>query len=352
MRWSMAIALFVAVVFGSIVAFRSGNEEMVFVLAGLAVVILICGAASAVCFLMVRADSLAVGGRLGPSWITWFCDVVIIWSHDGKLLPVGLSFDSGNERIDSYGSRMCLSGVEREIRLNDPSGLFHWIRKGKIAQQVIHHPAAQTAKLSRFFFNGSEGENENPSGKASGDLTDSRSYRDGDSVRRILWSAVAKQGGLNRAGNHLMVRSEELVISRRIGIYFFPGGDDDRAAGFTRTCLEKKLLGDDWIFGTQGLVSPIRGDVGKSLLEIDRTWGLSDLPAGFTSFARKCSGAGIGNLFLIADAEFLSTGCNISMLFEASPRLTILAVVKNGSKVPSFSKSGIRVVEVDPVLNS
>lgn len=291
------------------------------------------------------------GGAICPAWIGWFAGLELRWTREcpeGNIaLPIELSLRKGRESV-VFRSRMLADRVRRTVRWSDPTGLFVWSLSGMIPGPVRHDPARRQGLLPRAFFDGSEGEIESPDGKVAGDLTDSRSYRAGDSVRRILWGAVAKQGGLARAGNRLMVRSEERVISRRISVFFLPGCDDEAAAGFTRSCLEAGLLGEDWVFSTTGLSHPIgraSGTVERCLEAIDRTaspapeWShsLSELKA----FAGEVRKSGIQTLFVMAGARFLLEDPARERLILSYDRgIRILAIVSD--KDPTFSSPSPR----------
>jgi len=364
LRWVFALGVLASLVVSTVGAFHLGNQQMLFLLIGLLAVLVISGLLSAaIClFFLPKApvslskpqagNSPNEGGYLCPAWATLLAQAKIQWFTKKEALPVDISLQSGRESL-RFGSRMLAKGIIREICITDWTGLFHWRLRGEIPGFVQVDPPLQKGKLTKDFYDGSDGDLESPAGKASGDVTDSRFYQSGDSVRRILWSVVAKEGGLARAGDRLMVRSEEKVTSRRVALFFLPGSQsDEAAAGFARACIEKDLLGGDWIFSTLEVKTPLKRDRRKALEAIDASGGgsISALDASVAQlkeFTAKIMRGGIGKLFVIVDASLLEVEEGLAgKITSSAPGATILAVCSNARRIPSYSKA-IKCVEVD-----
>jgi hypothetical protein len=336
---------------------REGNQQLVYLFGTLFLALLFSGILSGALYFGFSPKAEA-GGMLCRPWVPRFVRVRVRWENRGDdalmELPVDLSVSRGMEGV-IFRSRMKIGGVRRVIRWRDATGLFVWQRCGTIPGTIRHDPERRRGVLPKFFYDASEGESESPSGKASGDLTDSRNYQTGDSIRRILWSAVAKQGGLARAGNRLMVRSEDRVTSRRVAVFFLPGGEDDAAAGFVRSCIENNLFGDDLVFSTTGCPEPLsrsKGDMGRFLEVLDATavpspsWDLS--LAEFRVFARRVRSSGIQTLFVMGAASFLGGDHGREAAILALDRGTrILAVASKGEAVHPFSSNQTKVVETE-----
>lgn len=361
LRWFLASLILIFLAFLCWESFRIGNQEVLYLFVGLLAVVGISGVLSAVAALCfrpnaslpqfrwtLRTESIE-GGYLCPEWAVWFAQPRIKWMKGGTTLPVDISLNRGREFVSSR-SRMAVEGIEREISVTDWTGLFLWRRRGRMPGRIQIDPSIQKGKLTKDFYDGSDGDLESLFGKATGDVTDSRFYQSGDSVRRILWTVVAKQGGIARAGDRLMVRTEEKVTSRRFGLFFLPGGkNDELAAGFARACIEKNVLGDDWVFSTPGLDSPLKRDRQRALASIDATGGIG-LPeinvslAQLKNFISKIRQGGIGNLFVILDASHLDDESVKSKLTSSSSGATFLGIVSGRSEASSRNFKFVEVV--------
>jgi hypothetical protein len=130
------------------------------------------------------------------------------------------------------------------------------------------------------------------SGAPQGDMTEMREYREGDSVRLIVWKILAKTGGMRK-----MVRVEERVEAHRCALYFMAGVDDERAASFIQQFLlfQKKVSGD-WVLGVSGFEGALCRSSGSSIerkvvQEVSKTGFLDatqeELLEGFSGFLRE-----------------------------------------------------------------
>lgn len=359
-KWTAAFLVLCAISACAWISYREGNEEFVYLFGGLLTALLLSALFSGL--LRLAFDpSAPEGGAICPPWVPWFVRIAIRWTdgREGRAngeLPADVALECGKESV-SFRTRMSISAVRRMVRWSDPTGLFNWSRCGTIPQPARHDPVPRKGILQKIFYDASEGDLESPSGKQEGDLTDTRFYQTGDSARRILWSVVARQGGLARAGDRLMVRSEERVTSRRAAIFFLPGGEDEAAAGFTRSCLENALLGGDWVFSTTGCKEPLRrvkDDKGRFLEVIDSTtvpspvWEQS--LAEFNSFSKRMRASGVQTLFVIVSAPFLAEDpVRESLIMAADRGARILAVVAGEGGGYSFSSSQTKVVGTEVV---
>ncbi|MEO1271020.1 MAG: DUF58 domain-containing protein [Myxococcota bacterium] len=87
-----------------------------------------------------------------------------------------------------------------------------------------------------------------PSGKPEGGRYELRRYTYGQSARHIVWKIY----GRNR---RLMVREPERAISRSINTaaYLIAADNDEASAAAARVAIESGVLGDAWLFGTDGV---------------------------------------------------------------------------------------------------
>ena len=84
-----------------------------------------------------------------------------------------------------------------------------------------------------------------PMGLEDGDRLELARYTPGDPARFIHWKAFART-------RKLLVRRPEraVAVARRCAAFFVAGPDDDASAAIARLALERNLLGNEWVFGT------------------------------------------------------------------------------------------------------
>ena len=82
-------------------------------------------------------------------------------------------------------------------------------------------------------------------GLEDGDRLELRRYTAGDPVRFMHWKVLSRT-------RKLMVRTPEraLSVARRMAAFLIAGERDDASAAAARLALERRLLGSDWLFGT------------------------------------------------------------------------------------------------------
>jgi hypothetical protein len=364
LKWAFGPLLCATLAAVAYAAYRFGNQEFLYLALGFLCFLALSAILSVIAVLSIRTAAPVAfdcipqsggasyrGGVVSPSWAQSIARLNVRWISGDRVLPAEIELKDGRENL-CFASRMMEGNIIREVTVSDWSGIFRWRRSGQLDSPIRVDPPLRNARLAKDFYNGTDGDLESLSGKACGDVTDSRYYQSGDSVRRILWGVVAKQGGLARAGEHLLVRTEERVTSRRVAIFFLPGGDDDEsAAGFARTCLEKDVLGNDWVFTTTGSRTPLKRDVRKAIEAIDSTGGERELPmdvslAEFGSFARQVGTSGIGNLFVIATSSVLEDRAVVAKLVSTAPHAAILAISRG--ERPESPIKPIRTVIVEP----
>ncbi len=94
-------------------------------------------------------------------------------------------------------------------------------------------------------------EQAHPLGRPEGDRVDMRRYVAGDPLRLILWKIYART-------RELMVRTPEhaLAPAVRVVAYLPSCVGDEPAAAAARIAIEGGLLGEDWLFSTDGAERP------------------------------------------------------------------------------------------------
>lgn len=104
-----------------------------------------------------------------------------------------------------------------------------------------------------------------PMGLEDGDRLELRRYTAGDPARFIHWKVLARTG-------KLMVRTPEraLSVARRMAAFLIAGERDDASAAIARLALERRLLGNEWSFGTDDEIAGV-SSVGEALAAMMRS---------------------------------------------------------------------------------
>jgi len=149
-----------------------------------------------------------------------------------------------------------------------------------------------------------------PMGIDRGDRMELQRYVPGDPARFIHWKVFGRT-------RKLMIRVPEraLTQSHRTAAFLIAGQDDDATAAVTRMVLERQLLGNDWVFGSDLAIAGT-SDLEEALTEVMRSveardrsgHGLSPFleevekqgPASLIIFAPPVAGEWIGQVLSIA----------------------------------------------------
>lgn len=134
-----------------------------------------------------------------------------------------------------------------------------------------------------------------PMGLAEGDRLELQRYTPGDPARFIHWRVFART-------RRLMVRKPEraLAVAKRCAAFFIAGTADDASAALVRLSLERKLLGDDWVFGTDLAPAGVsRVDDALQLL-IDSVHARPQAGRGLSAFVGQVDKQGPASLIVFA----------------------------------------------------
>jgi hypothetical protein len=138
-----------------------------------------------------------------------------------------------------------------------------------------------------------------PMGLQEGDRLELRRYGSGDPARYIHWKVLART-------RKLMVRTPEraLSIARRTAAFLIAGEGDDPTAAAARLALERRLLGSDWVFGTdQQLGGVDRLDAALDALMRSRAGDLERSAEGLSAFVHSVEQKGPVSLVLFAPSR-------------------------------------------------
>jgi hypothetical protein len=173
----------------------------------------------------------------------------------------------------------------RRVLVQDPFGLARIALRARQARESVVLP--HLGGLSQLpTLNAPAGGSElpHPMGLEDGDRLELSRYTPGDPARFIHWKAFART-------RKLLVRRPEraIAIARRCAAFYIAGPNDDASAAVARLALERKLLGQEWMFGTDLAIS------GTSRLDE----ALAALVA--SSAARSAGGVGLNGFLAQAD---------------------------------------------------
>jgi len=137
-----------------------------------------------------------------------------------------------------------------------------------------------------------------PMGLEDGDRLELTRYTPGDPARFIHWKAFARS-------RKLLVRRPERAISvvRRCAAFYIAGPDDDATAAVARLAIERNLLGREWSFGTDLLVSGTsRVDEALSAL-LSSVKARASHGAGLAGFLARADTRGPASVIVFAPPE-------------------------------------------------
>jgi hypothetical protein len=230
--------------------------------------------------------------------------------------------------------------VHRTILIGDPLGLFCFRVRTMLEADILVKPAPFEGHSPQCFRSIAEAANAKASvsGAPQGDMTEMREYREGDSVRLIVWKILAKTGGMRQ-----MVRMEERVEAHRCALYFMAGVDDERAASFIQQFLlfQKKVSGD-WVLGVSGFEGALCRSSGSSIerkvvQEVSKTGFLDatqdELLEGFSGFLRETKRLRIENPVVVVGGEKDRANELLQKIRQYAPRCGMLWVPQVGDPV-------------------
>lgn len=143
------------------------------------------------------------------------------------------------------------STIARRVVVQDPFGLARVELRSTDAREVIVMPElGGLSQLPSLSAPAGGDDLPHPMGLEDGDRLELSRYVQGDPARFIHWKAFARS-------RKLLVRRPEraLALARRCAAFFIAGQGDDASAAVARLALERRLLGQEWVFGTDLAVS-------------------------------------------------------------------------------------------------
>ena len=291
--------------------------------------------------------------RLLPGWLAKFASAKSHWElskvgkNGGAIMKPEVSLSqNGEERVVFRRRCRIKSGespevqVHRTILIGDPLGLFCFRVRTKLEADILVKPAPFEGHSPQCLRSIAEAANAKASvsGAPQGDMTEMREYREGDSVRLIVWKILAKTGGMRK-----MVRVEERVEAHRCALYFMAGVDDERAASFIQQFLlfQKKVSGD-WVLGVSGFEGALCRSSGSSIerkvvQEVSKSGFLDatqeELLEGFSGFLRETKRLRIENPVVVVGGAKDRANELLQKIRQDAPRCGMLWVPQVGDPV-------------------
>jgi hypothetical protein len=143
------------------------------------------------------------------------------------------------------------SAIDRRVIVQDPFGLARVELRSRDAREVVVLPElGGLSQLPSLSAPAGGDDLPHPMGLEDGDRLELSRYVAGDPARFIHWKAFART-------RKLLVRRPEraLALARRCAAFYIAGPEDDASAAVARLALERRLLGQEWVFGTDLAVS-------------------------------------------------------------------------------------------------
>jgi hypothetical protein len=205
------------------------------------------------------------------------------------------------------------TSLERRVWVQDPFGLARIAFRGTDEREMVVLPQlGGLSQLPALSAPAGGSDLPHPMGLEDGDRLELARYSPGDPARFIHWKAFART-------RKLLVRRPEraIAIARRCAAFYIAGPDDDASAAVARLALERRLLGQEWVFGTDLAVA------GTS--RVDEA--LSQLLA--STAAREHSGRGLQGFLAAADKR---GPASVIVFAPPEPSAWISAVVRVASR--------------------
>jgi hypothetical protein len=136
--------------------------------------------------------------------------------------------------------------IERRLVIEDPFGLTRIaFRRRELRGASVLPRLGGLGHLSSLTALAAGSDLPHPMGLEDGDRLELTRYTPGDPARFIHWKVFART-------RKLLVRRPEraVAVARRCAAFYVAGHDDDASAAAARLALERRLLGNEWVFGT------------------------------------------------------------------------------------------------------
>lgn len=244
----------------------------------------------------------AAGLQVSARWFGPLIEVRWTWEMPGGVsTTLRRAHGMMQEHLESY-RRQHAEVVRRRFVVEDGFGLAR-ITFGRLETRRVR-VLPYTGHLDRAPLRAALSAGDalsHPGGDPVGDRVDMRRYVPGDPLRLAMWKVFART-------RQLMVRTPERALSPSVKVVGYLGSavGDEGAAAAARICLERGLLGDDWVFSTDG-ADRLARDVDEAVDQVMRSRRVRGTArgnaAGLAAFVERALGADSGRLILFLPAR-------------------------------------------------
>ncbi|HKP64780.1 MAG TPA: DUF58 domain-containing protein, partial [Polyangiales bacterium] len=210
--------------------------------------------------------------------------------------------------------------IERRLVIEDPFGLTRIaFRRRELRGASVLPRLGGLAHLSSLTALAAGSDLPHPMGLEDGDRLELTRYTPGDPARFIHWKVFART-------RKLLVRRPEraVAVARRCAAFYVAGADDDASAAAARLALERKLLGNDWVFGTDLTVAGTTR-VDEALAHLVESVHARDKQAqGLSAFLAQVESKGPASVLVFGPPV---PGAWLSAVIRAASRRQLRAVI-------------------------
>jgi uncharacterized protein (DUF58 family) len=232
--------------------------------------------------------------------------------------------------------------IERRIVVEDPFGLTRVaFRRRQTRGMRVLPRLGGLGHLTSLTALAAGADLPHPMGLEDGDRLELTRYTPGDPARFIHWKVFART-------RKLLVRRPEraLAVARRCAAFFIAEQGDDASAAAARLALERNLLGNEWVFGTDLTVAGT-SRVDEALAHLIESVGARDKQAaGLAPFLAQVETKGPASVIVFAPPR---PGAWVQAVIRATSRRQLRAVIAvDGLAEPVPRPLWLRVLASDP----
>jgi uncharacterized protein (DUF58 family) len=210
--------------------------------------------------------------------------------------------------------------IERRVVVEDPFGLTRVAFRRRQSRGLRVLPRlGGLGHLTSLTALAAGADLPHPMGLEDGDRLELTRYTPGDPARFIHWKVFART-------RKLLVRRPEraLAIARRCAAFYVAGQGDDASAAAARLALERRLLGNEWVFGTDlTLAGSSRIDEALAYL-VESVAARDRQAAGLAPFLAQVEKRGPASVIVFAPPR---PGAWVQAVIRASSRRQLRAVI-------------------------
>jgi hypothetical protein len=188
-----------------------------------------------------------------PSFIwTPFINVTWAWEKPQEM-TVDVRKEGGRSmEIVTAERRGFYEEITRKIEVGDVFGFtrIRWEQKEPTRIEIL--PRIGKLTNMNMFLAMFRGEDiSHPDGMPEGDRIEIRQYCAGDSFKSIMWKIYAQTRKL-----YVRIPETAIAVKPRVAAYLVSGRGDETTASLARIIIENRMLGREWIFGSDGSTRP------------------------------------------------------------------------------------------------